>query len=101
MELRRGRSQSNLATMELLPQREARSFTSEEGLDGVSQLLATARETGSLDRRAVLPLGREVPLAALLRAATEVRARGKGRIVSCSKKVFIPLATLCPYYCRY
>jgi 7,8-didemethyl-8-hydroxy-5-deazariboflavin synthase CofG subunit len=101
MELRHCRSQSNLATMGLLPQREARSFTSEEGLDGVSQLLATARETGSLDRRAALRLGVEAPLADLLRAATEVRARGKGRTVSFSKKVFIPLTTLCRDYCGY
>jgi FO synthase len=101
MELRHCRSQSNLATMGLLPQREARSFTSEEGLEGVSQLLATARETGSLDRRAALRLGLEAPLADLLRAATEVRARGKGTTVSFSKKVFIPLTTLCRDYCGY
>jgi FO synthase len=87
--------------MGLLPQREARSFTSEEGLEGVSQLLATARETGSLDRRAALRLGLEAPLADLLRAATEVRARGKGTTVSFSKKVFIPLTTLCRDYCGY
>jgi len=87
--------------MGLLPQREARSFTSEEGLDGVSQLLATARETGSLDCRAALRLGLEAPLADLLRAATEVRARGKGTTVSFSKKVFIPLTTLCRDYCGY
>jgi 7,8-didemethyl-8-hydroxy-5-deazariboflavin synthase CofG subunit len=87
--------------MGLLPQREARSFTSEEGLDGVSQLLATARETGSLDRRAALRLGLEAPLADLLHAATEVRARGKGTTVSFSKKVFIPLTTLCRDYCGY
>jgi FO synthase len=87
--------------MGLLPQREARSFTSEEGLEGVSQLLATARETGSLDRRAALRLGVEAPLADLLRAATEVRARGKGTTVSFSKKVFIPLTTLCRDYCGY
>jgi 7,8-didemethyl-8-hydroxy-5-deazariboflavin synthase CofG subunit len=101
MELRHCLSQSNLATMGLLPQREARSFTSEEGLDGVSQLLATARETGSLDRRAALRLGVEAPLADLLRAATEVRARGKGRTISFSKKVFIPLTALCRDYCGY
>jgi len=87
--------------MELLPQREARSFASEHGFDGVSQLLATARETGSLDRQAALRLGLEAPLADLLAAATELRARGKGTTVSFSKKVFIPLTTLCRDYCGY
>jgi 7,8-didemethyl-8-hydroxy-5-deazariboflavin synthase CofG subunit len=84
-----------------LPQREARSLTSEDGFGGVSQLLATARETGSLDRQAALRLGLEAPLADLLAAATELRARGKGTTVSFSKKVFIPLTTLCRDYCGY
>ena len=87
--------------MELPPQREARSVTSEDGFDGVSQLLATAREMGTLDRRAALRLGLETPLADLLAAATELRARGKGTTVSFSKKVFIPLTTLCRDYCGY
>jgi FO synthase len=41
------------------------------------------------------------PLSELLAAATEVRARGKGNVVSFSKKVFIPLTTLCRDYCGY
>jgi 7,8-didemethyl-8-hydroxy-5-deazariboflavin synthase CofG subunit len=87
--------------MEPLPQREARSLTSEDGFDGLSQLPATAREAGTLDRRAALRLGLEAPLADLLAAATEFRARGKGTTVSFSKKVFIPLTTLCRDYCGY
>jgi len=101
MELRDCRLKSNPTTMELLPQREAGSLTSEDGFNGVSQLLATARETGSLDRQAALRLGLEAPLAGLLAAATELRARGKGTTVSFSKKVFIPLTTLCRDYCGY
>ncbi len=87
--------------MRTLPQREARSVTSEDGFNGVSQLFATARGTGPLDRRAALRLGLEAPLADLLAAATQLRARGKGTTVSFSKKVFIPLTTLCRDYCGY
>src|SRR5262245_7578720 len=38
---------------------------------------------------------------AVLRAAREVRQRAKGRIVSFSKKIFIPLTNLCRDYCGY
>jgi FO synthase len=37
----------------------------------------------------------------LLAAASSLRARGKGSTVSFSKKVFIPLTTLCRDYCGY
>lgn len=37
----------------------------------------------------------------LLAAAGEIRDRGRGRIVTFSKKVFIPLTTLCRDYCGY
>jgi len=46
-------------------------------------------------------LARDAPLPALLAAATEFRARGKGSTISFSKKVFIPLTTLCRDYCSY
>jgi 7,8-didemethyl-8-hydroxy-5-deazariboflavin synthase CofG subunit len=71
------------------------------GYVGAAKLLAVTRETGSLDREAALRLGLEVPLADLVTAASELRARGKGTIVSFSKKVFIPLTTLCRDYCGY
>jgi FO synthase len=41
------------------------------------------------------------PLADLLSAATEIRTRGKGTVITFSKKVFIPLTTLCRDYCSY
>ena len=37
----------------------------------------------------------------LLAAATELRAQGKGSVITFSKKVFIPLTTLCRDYCSY
>ena len=51
-------------------------------------------------RKAAL-LATQAPLPELLSAAAELRARGKGTVVSFSKKVFIPLTTLCRDYCSY
>jgi FO synthase len=57
--------------------------------------------TDSLDRVAAIDLIQHAPLDELLSAATTLRARGKGSIVTFSKKVFIPLTTLCRDYCGY
>jgi 7,8-didemethyl-8-hydroxy-5-deazariboflavin synthase CofG subunit len=54
-----------------------------------------------IDREAALLLASDASLPDLLFAATEVRARGKGTVISFSKKVFIPLTTLCRDYCGY
>src|SRR5262245_24462165 len=40
-------------------------------------------------------------VSAVLQAAREVRERAKGRLVSYSKKIFIPLTNLCRDYCGY
>jgi FO synthase len=87
--------------MELLPQRETISLSTDVSHSAVSELLAIARNPGSLDRQAALELATKAPLPDLLMAATELRARGKGTVVSFSKKVFIPLTTLCRDYCSY
>jgi FO synthase len=88
--------------MDLLSQSESRTATAETtAADEVAQLLAFAREAGSVDRDTAVRLGLQAPLADLLAAATELRARGKGTTVSFSKKVFIPLTTLCRDYCGY
>jgi FO synthase len=63
--------------------------------------LALAREGLGIRRDMALFLSNTAPLDALLAASTEVRGRGKGSIVSFSKKVFIPLTTLCRDYCSY
>ena len=54
-----------------------------------------------IDRQAALGLYANFPLDDLLSAATQLRALGKGRVISFSKKVFIPLTTLCRDYCSY
>src|SRR6266852_9548403 len=62
-------------------------------------LLGRARE--GLDRASALLLADQAPLPELLSAASQIRARGKGTVVTFSKKVFIPLTTLCRDYCSY
>src|SRR5438094_10090112 len=52
-------------------------------------------------REAALLFAEQATLADLLASATEIRAAGKGSVVSFSKKVFIPLTTLCRDYCGY
>ncbi|MGH7262299.1 MAG: 7,8-didemethyl-8-hydroxy-5-deazariboflavin synthase CofG [Candidatus Rokuibacteriota bacterium] len=73
------------------------------------------RMTGAaraLDRaQARLPLSREEAVALLavadrslpdlLRAASALRDEGRGRRITFSKKVFVPLTTLCRDYCGY
>jgi 7,8-didemethyl-8-hydroxy-5-deazariboflavin synthase CofG subunit len=54
-----------------------------------------------LSREEALHQAAQVPLADLLAAATELRAQGKGNVITYSKKVFIPLTTLCRDYCSY
>jgi 7,8-didemethyl-8-hydroxy-5-deazariboflavin synthase CofG subunit len=63
--------------------------------------LARAREGRGIHRDTALFLSNAAPLEALLAAAAEVRDRGKGSVVSFSRKVFIPLTTLCRDYCSY
>jgi FO synthase len=65
----------------------------------------TALERGiegrGLAREDALSLMQEGPLQPLLQTAAAVRDRFKGRSVSYSKKVFIPLTHLCRDYCGY
>jgi FO synthase len=52
-------------------------------------------------REDAIQLAAQLPLSELLAAATELRAQGKGTVITFSKKVFIPLTTLCRDYCSY
>ena len=67
--------------------------------------VGTAFERGiggsSLSREEALSLMQEAPLEPLLEAAAALRDRSKGRSVSYSRKVFIPLTHLCRDYCGY
>jgi 7,8-didemethyl-8-hydroxy-5-deazariboflavin synthase CofG subunit len=64
-------------------------------------LLQKACAGQGVTREEALGLAQSVPLPELLEAASQVRKQGKGNTVSFSKKVFIPLTTLCRDYCSY
>jgi 7,8-didemethyl-8-hydroxy-5-deazariboflavin synthase CofG subunit len=67
----------------------------------IEHTLDQLRGGQTLDRNTALRLASQAPLPDLLSAATELRAKGKGTTVTFSKKVFIPLTTLCRDYCSY
>jgi FO synthase len=54
-----------------------------------------------LSRDDALDLIQHADLRSLLHAASTLRDRGKGKIVTYSKKIFIPLTHLCRDYCGY
>jgi FO synthase len=68
---------------------------------GVVTALERGIEGCGLSRADALRLMEEGPIEALLETAAAVRDRVKGRSVSYSKKVFIPLTHLCRDYCGY
>src|SRR6266700_376151 len=63
--------------------------------------LELARRGRGVSREEALALAERASLDELLEAASDVREQGKGKTVSFSKKVFIPLTTLCRDYCSY
>jgi 7,8-didemethyl-8-hydroxy-5-deazariboflavin synthase CofG subunit len=67
----------------------------------VDELLDRARVGCGVNSAEAQTLFREAPLEALLEAASEVREQGKGKTITFSRKVFIPLTTLCRDYCGY
>jgi len=58
-------------------------------------------KTDPLGREAAVELLQHAPLGEVLSAASALRAKGKGNTITFSKKVFIPLTTLCRDYCGY
>src|ERR1041384_2603687 len=63
--------------------------------------LELARRGRGVRREEALGLAMTASLNELLKAASEVREQRKGKTISFSKKVFIPLTTLCRDYCSY
>ena len=64
-------------------------------------LLARAEAGSPLAAADALVLAENTATPALLTSARRIRALAKGNIVSYSRKVFIPLTTLCRDYCGY
>lgn len=67
----------------------------------LDHLLARGEQGNGLLRDEALALLEQAETPALLEAACRLREKAKGRAVSFSKKVFIPLTTLCRDYCGY
>ena len=67
------------------------------------EALAAAREgcAGREEGRVLIRAREGEELAALMQAASDLRDRLKGRRITFSKKVFIPLTNLCRDYCGY
>jgi 7,8-didemethyl-8-hydroxy-5-deazariboflavin synthase CofG subunit len=64
-------------------------------------MTTSLRTADPITREKALCLAVGAPLEELLGAASELQAQGKGTTVTFSKKVFIPLTTLCRDYCSY
>jgi 7,8-didemethyl-8-hydroxy-5-deazariboflavin synthase CofG subunit len=78
-----------------------RAQSPQDRTQSVEDVLGRAREGHPPDRNAAIHLASEAQLSDLLSAATELRGHGKGTTITFSKKVFIPLTTLCRDYCSY
>src|SRR5690348_4358259 len=70
-------------------------------LDLLESALEAGLEGRGISSEQALLLMKRAPLSVLCEAASAVRNRSKGRSVSYSKKVFIPLTHLCRDYCGY
>ncbi|HMI97661.1 MAG TPA: 7,8-didemethyl-8-hydroxy-5-deazariboflavin synthase CofG [Micropepsaceae bacterium] len=73
----------------------------DDSIQRIATALARGEAGTGLSREDALLLMVDAPLESLLLAASSLRDRLKGRIVSYSKKVFIPLTHLCRDYCGY
>ncbi len=69
-------------------------------MTALSHILAAARAGTTPDDAAALAL-EHAPLGALLAAAEALTLEGFGRVISYSRKVFIPLTQLCRDVCHY
>jgi 7,8-didemethyl-8-hydroxy-5-deazariboflavin synthase CofG subunit len=67
----------------------------------VDPVLKRGRVGQGVTREEALAVAEAAPLDELLATASQVREQGRGKTVSFSKKVFIPLTTLCRDYCGY
>lgn len=71
------------------------------GRQEAATLPKRALQGQGINREEALAFAESASLDELCEAASGVREQGKGKTVSFSKKVFIPLTTLCRDYCSY
>ena len=67
----------------------------------LADIVASDAEGAGMTRDHALAVMQSAPLDGLLESAAALRDRHKGRTVSYSRKVFIPLTHLCRDYCGY
>ena len=79
----------------------AQALQTESKTAEVDRVLARRETDHMLSRADAMLLFENAPSADLVAAAAQLRDRVKGRIISYSKKVFIPLTHLCRDYCGY
>src|SRR6185312_5264665 len=102
-----GASKANSAATMIFPRTAGRNEMPPASLamieSGASwrRVLARAETGAGLSRDEALLLMQEAELEPLMSAAAHLRDRAKGRTISYSRKVFIPLTHLCRDYCGY
>ena len=86
-----------------LPLTETPAGASPDTRSGVADVLRRARQISPLseDDAAALAGADGAACAEMCAVASEIRDQGKGRVVSFSPKVFIPLTRLCRDFCGY
>jgi FO synthase len=68
---------------------------------GIQGILRHATDGEFIERERAMALFHGASLGDLLAAASDLRDRYKGRVISFSRKIFIPLTTLCRDHCGY
>jgi FO synthase len=85
----------------LTPEIENSKTAVETADDRLDEFLARGADGRSLTREQALALMAHADLPSLLEAASSLRDAAKGRVITFSRKVFIPLTTLCRDHCGY
>jgi 7,8-didemethyl-8-hydroxy-5-deazariboflavin synthase CofG subunit len=80
---------------------KAATVRTKSDVSAIERPLAIAEAGEQIAREDALFLMDRAETGALLEAASSLRNRVKGRTISYSRKVFIPLTTLCRDYCGY
>lgn len=82
---------------------QRRSGKLKAGQPGIEYILEKALYGGTIDRDEALILSQtgNAEMPRLLHAASEIRDRGRGRTLTFSRNVFVPLTQLCRNHCGY
>lgn len=84
-----------------MPEMDNSRTVAPASFDRMDTLLADGADRRPLTREQALALIEDASLPSLLEAASALRNAAKGRVITFSRKVFIPLTTLCRDRCGY